>query len=94
MSQSPEILSPNQRMPPYFIDCYRKRFDMSSLRYVGGLALLLLATAKVVALVVLLWQGASDRTTEWLVKQVVYAAVFTWVGLGLLRSPDTTGGKE
>ena len=81
-------------MPPYCIDRYRKGFEMSSLRYVGGLALLLLAAAKVVALAVLLWQGASDRTTKWLVKQVVYAAAFTWVGLGLLRSPDATDGKQ
>lgn len=47
-------------MHPYVIDCYIKGLDMSSLRYVGGLALLLLAAARVVALAALLWQGASD----------------------------------
>jgi len=61
---------------------------MLSLRQIGGGGLLLLAALKVFALADLLWQGAPDRTTQWLVKQSVYAVAFASVGFTLLRTRD------
>ncbi len=67
---------------------------MSFLRMVGGVILIFLAALKVIGLTVLLWQGSPDHTTQWLIKQSVYAAAFASIGFGLLRPRDVSSGNN
>lgn len=67
---------------------------MSSVRMVGGVILLHLATLKVVGLAVLLWQGSPDRTTQWLVKQSAYAVAFASIGFGLVKPRDVSSSND
>lgn len=67
---------------------------MSSIRSVGGVLLLILATLKVLGLAVEFWQGVPDRTTWWIVKQSVYAAAFASIGFGFLRPRNTSSNDN
>lgn len=54
-----------------------------------GVLLLILATLKVFGLAYVLWQGSPDRTTWWMIKQLVYMVAFASIGFRLLSSQDS-----
>ena len=63
-----------------------------SMRQVAGAILIVLAGLKAIGLVVVLVRGMEDRSTQWLVKQSVYAVTAAAIGWPLLRykTPDGT----
>ena len=64
------------------------------MRQVAGVILVGLAILKAAGLIVVVAQGAPDRSTQWIMKQAMYAVAAASIGWPLLRHKQNGDAQE